>query len=115
MAERVFACAGKGGVGKTSLSALLVRLLIKRHPDKKILAIDADPAVGLATALGVDVTHTVNDVRLHFIDQLQRPNKPSALEVMNEAHYEVINTVIDCKEYCFMASDVRRAPDAIVR
>lgn len=103
MAERVFACTGKGGVGKTSLSALMVRLLVKRHPDKKILAIDADPAVGLATALGVDVTHTVNDVRLNFIDELQGENKPSALEVMNEAHYEVINTVMDCGDYCFMA------------
>lgn len=103
MAERVFAFTGKGGVGKTSLSALFVRLLVERHPDKKILAIDADPAVGLATALGVNVTHTVNDVRLNFIDEFKGPNKPSALEVMNEAHYEVINTVVDCGDFCFMA------------
>ncbi len=103
MAERVFAFTGKGGVGKTSLCALMVRLLSERHPDKRILAIDADPAVGLATALGIDVTHTVNDVRLNFIDEFRAPHKPSALEVMNEAHYEVINTVIDCGAYCFMA------------
>lgn len=35
MAERVFAFTGKGGVGKTSLSALMVRMLVERHPDKK--------------------------------------------------------------------------------
>lgn len=103
MAERVFAFTGKGGVGKTSLCALMVRLLSERHPDKRILAIDADPALGLATALGIDVTHTVNDVRLNFIDEFRAPHKPSAMEVMNEAHYEVIDTVIDCGAYCFMA------------
>ena len=103
MAERVFAFTGKGGVGKTSLSALTVRLLTERHPDKKILAIDADPAVGLSTALGICVDHTVNDVRLQFIDEFKAPHKPSALEVMNEAHYEVTNTVVDCGSFCFMA------------
>jgi len=101
--ERVFAFTGKGGVGKTSLSALTVRLLCKRHPDKRILAIDADPAVGLATALGIEVTKTVNDVRLSFIDEFSKPEKPSALEVMNEAHYEVTNAVMDLGDYCFLA------------
>ena len=55
----VITVAGKGGVGKTSLSAAIVRQLVKAHPDKRILAIDADPAVGLATALGVKVTRKV--------------------------------------------------------
>ena len=45
----IIAVAGKGGVGKTSISATIVKLLVKAYPDKKILAIDADPAVGLST------------------------------------------------------------------
>ena len=32
--------------------------------DKKILAIDADPAVGLSVALGVDVKLTLDDIRM---------------------------------------------------
>lgn len=103
MAERVFAFTGKGGVGKTSLSALTVRLLASRHPDKKILAIDADPAIGLATALNIEAGMTVNDIRLNFIEEFSAPSKPSALEVMNEAHYEVTNAVTDCGDYCFIA------------
>ena len=43
---KIIAVAGKGGVGKTSISASIVRLLVENFPDKKILAIDADPAVG---------------------------------------------------------------------
>lgn len=52
---KILAVAGKGGVGKTSLAGTIVRLLVKAYPDKRILAIDADPAVGLSTVLGVEV------------------------------------------------------------
>lgn len=60
---RILAVAGKGGVGKTSISAAMVRLLCERYPDKRILAVDADPAVGLSTALGIDVGETLDDIR----------------------------------------------------
>ena len=42
---KIIAVAGKGGVGKTSISAAFVRLLTETYPDKRILAIDADPAI----------------------------------------------------------------------
>ena len=41
----IIALSGKGGVGKTSISAAIVKLLVQNFPDKKILAIDADPAL----------------------------------------------------------------------
>ena len=44
---KIIAVGGKGGVGKTSIAATIVKLLVKNYPDKRILAIDADPAVGL--------------------------------------------------------------------
>lgn len=47
---KIITVAGKGGVGKTSICACIVRLLVEKYPDKKILAIDADPAVGLSVA-----------------------------------------------------------------
>ena len=45
------AVSGKGGVGKTTFSALLIRLL--NAQGKHILAIDADPDANLASALGI--------------------------------------------------------------
>lgn len=45
------AVTGKGGVGKTTLSALLAHVFAERG--QKVLAIDADPATGLAAACGV--------------------------------------------------------------
>lgn len=40
---KIIAVAGKGGVGKTSLAGVIVKLLVESFPDKKILAIDAEP------------------------------------------------------------------------
>jgi len=44
------AVSGKGGVGKTTLAALLCRALCDRG--YRVLAVDADPAGGLGAALG---------------------------------------------------------------
>ena len=63
MENVIITVAGKGGVGKTSISAAIVRQLVHDHPGARILAIDADPAVGLATALNVQVTQTIDDIR----------------------------------------------------
>ena len=54
------AISGKGGVGKTNLSALLIKNLAKRG---SVLAIDADPDSNLPQALGVDVEKDVGEVR----------------------------------------------------
>jgi len=43
--------SGKGGVGKTTFSALLIRAL--NDQGKHVLAIDADPDANLAGALGI--------------------------------------------------------------
>ena len=45
------AVTGKGGVGKTTFAALLARVFVERG--QQVLAIDADPATGLAAACGV--------------------------------------------------------------
>ena len=45
------AITGKGGVGKTTLAALLSHVFVEQG--QKVLAIDADPATGLASACGV--------------------------------------------------------------
>lgn len=45
------AISGKGGVGKTTLAALLIKTLSEQG--KRVLAIDADPDANLAAALGI--------------------------------------------------------------
>src|SRR5271157_4000069 len=60
--SRLIAVAGKGGVGKTTVAALLVMRLLQRGC-RPVLAVDADPNTCLDAALGVNVVKTVGGVR----------------------------------------------------
>ncbi|MDA8097240.1 MAG: carbon monoxide dehydrogenase [Desulforudis sp.] len=55
------AVAGKGGTGKTTFSALMIRQLVSAG-HKPILAVDADANANLAEALGVPAPETVGDI-----------------------------------------------------
>lgn len=57
------AVAGKGGVGKTSFCALLIRWLIA-NKQTPILAVDADPNSNLSEALGIEMSDedTIADI-----------------------------------------------------
>ncbi len=57
----VIAIAGKGGTGKTTIAALIIRLL-KEEKLGSILAVDADPNNNLAEALGTSVSQTVGSI-----------------------------------------------------
>jgi len=59
---KTIAVAGKGGTGKTTISALVIDYLA-RNKKGAILAIDADPSTNLNLALGVPLDDTVGDVR----------------------------------------------------
>jgi CO dehydrogenase maturation factor len=59
---KTIAVAGKGGTGKTTLSALIIDYLAKNKRGA-VLAIDADPSTNLNLALGVPLWDTVGDVR----------------------------------------------------
>lgn len=57
------AISGKGGSGKTTLAAMIIRLLLSRDGKGTILAVDADPNSSLALMLGVQAVGTIADIR----------------------------------------------------
>jgi len=59
---KTIAVAGKGGTGKTTITALIIDYPARRQKGS-VLAIDADPSTNLNLALGVPLTDTVGDVR----------------------------------------------------
>jgi CO dehydrogenase maturation factor len=64
------ALAGKGGVGKTTVAAMIVKYLAQNQPGS-ILAIDADPSSNLNMVLGLDLEWTVGDIREDMLEQVK--------------------------------------------
>jgi len=64
------ALAGKGGVGKTTLAALVIKYLAENKPGP-ILAIDADPSSNLNMVLGLELEWTVGDIREDLLGQVK--------------------------------------------
>jgi CO dehydrogenase maturation factor len=64
------ALAGKGGVGKTTLAALIIKCLAETRQGP-ILAIDADPSSNLNMVLGLDLEWTVGDIREDMLQQVK--------------------------------------------
>jgi len=56
------AVAGKGGTGKTTFTALMVRYLLEKRAGKSILAVDADANANLNEALGLEVNMTISSI-----------------------------------------------------
>ncbi len=100
---KIIAVAGKGGVGKTSISALTLKVLVEETTDKKVLAIDADPATGLSTALGIEVERTIDDIRREFIEDVEGGRKEEAIDILNNANYEIFNTLVEKDDFAFIA------------
>ena len=55
------AVGGKGGVGKTTITALLARCLAADKANK-VIAIDADPVANLAAGLGIDEREPITPI-----------------------------------------------------
>jgi CO dehydrogenase maturation factor len=103
MAEtKTIALCGKGGVGKTSLGALMIKIL-SGQDNLKVLAIDADPAIGLASALGVTVHKTVDDIRKGFIKTVKDKDQKDKRDILNMLDYELFDALAQEKGYSLLA------------
>ncbi len=98
----VIALTGKGGVGKTSLSAAILRILTEEKPEAKILAIDADPAVGLSVALGVEVRETLDDIRLCVARDVTE-GLSETQDILAEARFRLFEAMQEQRGFAFLA------------
>ncbi len=88
----VIAVAGKGGVGKSTLAALVVRYLIGRQ-ETPVLAVDADPNSTLAEKLGVKVDVTIGDIREDALHN--KYEAPAGVPKQRAVEYQVEQTLVE--------------------
>jgi CO dehydrogenase maturation factor len=80
------AVAGKGGTGKTSVTSLVIRYLLKNNLGT-VLAVDADPNSNLAENLGLEVRQTVGRILNQF--QGEKLNIPPGMTKESYLEYQL--------------------------
>jgi len=90
------AVAGKGGTGKTTLSALIIRYIIEERPGKSILAVDADANANLNEALGLEEFNPISDI----LAETKDPKKvPEGMTKDIFVEYSLHNALIESDSY----------------
>jgi CO dehydrogenase maturation factor len=96
--KMIIAVSGKGGVGKTMLSALLVKVFSDENQD--LLAIDADPDSNLPEALGINVEKTIGDVREEILESRNRSPGKTLHDVLE---YHTLGTIEETDNFDLLA------------
>lgn len=86
------AVAGKGGTGKTTFSALVIRQLLKAGK-KPILAVDADANANLNEALGMKVEISIADVIARVANSLEP--LPAGMTKDQYIEYKVSQSLVE--------------------
>jgi len=90
MAGVTIAFSGKGGSGKTTLAAMVLRELL-RTGQAPLLAVDADPNATLALALGVPCAETIADLRDRMGEAAQKPGEIPKERLMDQWLVELLS------------------------
>jgi CO dehydrogenase maturation factor len=97
-ATRLVGVCGKGGTGKTVSIALMARAFAESAGTGRLLLIDADPAMGLLSALGVRVGRTMGEVREEIIKtarQGKKEEKAALSDMVDYLSFEALNELDD--------------------
>jgi len=86
------AVAGKGGTGKTTLSALLI-LSLRERGLTPLLAVDADPNANLGEALGLSADLSIGRLQAETLKQIH--SLPAGVPLSRHLEYELHQAVVE--------------------
>jgi CO dehydrogenase maturation factor len=103
MRKRMIAVCGKGGTGKTAFTAMMTKVLLDSGKAGKLLLIDADPAMGLPIALGVNVKRTMGQIREEIIKTAREANEEGKRRVAQMLDYMTFEALNEMDGYALLA------------
>jgi CO dehydrogenase maturation factor len=99
---KTIAVAGKGGTGKTTITALLIKYLVENKKGS-VLAIDADPSTNLNLALGVPLEETVGDIREETLQEVKGGSSLSGMSKPDYLELRVNQALVEEKGFDLLA------------
>ena len=90
------AISGKGGVGKSTIAALIIRWL-NEHGKKSILAVDADANVNLNDLLGVDAGEAVGEIREEMKEKVS--DLPGGMTKQQFLEYKIHESLVETANF----------------
>lgn len=102
------AVAGKGGTGKTSFAACAIAYLLDSGKSP-ILAVDADPNANLNESLGVEVTHTLGDIRDETLKK--KDSLPAGMTKQQFIEYRLQECLVESDGFDLLAMGRSEGPD----
>lgn len=100
--KRLVAVCGKGGSGKTALTALMTKYILESN-EKRLLVIDADPTMNLAPVLGVRVEKTVSDIRKKIITMARSAGTVEKEDLARSFDYMLLEALIETDRLSILA------------
>lgn len=98
----VIAVTGKGGTGKTTISALIIRHLVQKGI-RPVLAVDADSNANLNMALGVHLDKTVGDLREHLSERVSKQQLPAGMSKQEILEMEIEQAMVETRDFDLLA------------
>ena len=99
---KTIAVAGKGGTGKTTITALLIKYLVEKRSGA-VLAIDADPSTNLNLALGVPVYETVGDIREEALQEVQSGGSLGGMSKPDYLDLRIQQSLVEERDFDLLA------------
>jgi CO dehydrogenase maturation factor len=103
----IMGITGKGGVGKTTFSALLIRSIIEKKLGV-ILAVDADPNHNLNQKLGCDIENTIGDLREDIVKSVD--NLPESMSKHDYVEYQVRMALTESDKFDLLVMGRQEGP-----
>jgi len=101
--KRLVAVCGKGGTGKTVFTAMMTKVLIDSGSAGKLLLIDADPAMGLPLALGMDIKRTMGQIREDIIRTARGGKDEEKRTIASQVDYMAFEALHETDDFALLA------------